>query len=235
MKTIPMLTLLSALFSLLTIASSEVCFVYRLKIKLHANFEDTRCRCVCPSTMYFVGDNHSDENDNHRRYYTMTDINPGLCNPQSVVKGVVAGVVDDSHIDAFLANCDCRHESRNTVMLKLSFIFINYIFEFFVVVIFVMCVIMVLVTYMGFLMCLDPMLRKKRFQIPYRQQNDEMEDNIFARVAESSSAEYSTAPPSTMRARSSSIFLIFKNVINVLLVQILFFGEQAHLIMIWTQ
>ena len=43
-----------------------------------------------------------------------------------------------------------------------------------VVVIFVMCVVMVLVTYMAFLMCLDPMLRKQRFTVPYRQQNDEV-------------------------------------------------------------
>lgn len=141
-----------------------------------ANFEDTRCRCVCPSTMYFVGDNLTDVNDNHRRYYTMTNISPSYCSPQSVVKGEVAKIVDEFHMDAFLANCDCRFESRNTVMLK-------------VVVIFLICVIMVLVTYMAFLMCLDPMLRKQRFQSSYRQQNEEMEENIFARAVESFSSE----------------------------------------------
>ncbi|KAK6040983.1 TMEM9 protein [Cooperia oncophora] len=155
-----------------------------------ANFEDTRCRCVCPSTMYFVGDNVTDKSDNHRRYYTMTNINPSKCNPQSVVKGEVMKVIDDFHMDAFLANCDCRFESRNTVMLK-------------VVVIFVICVIMVLVTYMAFLMCLDPMLRKQRFSQPsYRQQNDEIEDNIFARAVDTSSSEGTSA--ATVRARTSS-------------------------------
>ncbi|KAK6008977.1 TMEM9 protein [Ostertagia ostertagi] len=110
------------------------------------------------------------------------------CNPQSGV-GEVIKVVDELHMDAFLANCDCRFESRNTVMLK-------------VVVIFVICVIMVLVTYMAFLMCLDPMLRKQRFsQSTYRQQNDEMEDNIFARAVDTS-AEGSSA--TTVRARASS-------------------------------
>ncbi|KAK5966200.1 Transmembrane protein 9 [Trichostrongylus colubriformis] len=165
-------------------------FIFVRETTAEANFEDTRCRCVCPSTMYFVGDNHTEQNDNHRRYYTMTNINPSKCNPQSVVKGEVMKVVDDLHMDAFLANCDCRFESRNTVMLK-------------VVVIFVICVIMVLVTYMAFLMCLDPMLRKQRFsQSPYRQQNDEMEDNIFARAADASSSETSSA--TTVRARASS-------------------------------
>ncbi|VDO74694.1 unnamed protein product [Haemonchus placei] len=170
---------------------------------IQANFEDTRCRCVCPSTMYFVSENRTcpstmyfvsenrtDRNDNHRRYYTMTNINPSKCNPQSVVKGEVIKIVDEWHMDAFLANCDCRFESRNTVMLK-------------VVVIFVICVIMLLVTYMGFLMCLDPVLRKQRFnQSSYRQQNDEMEDNIFARAADTAPSEGSTA--TTRRARTSS-------------------------------
>ncbi|KAL6733288.1 hypothetical protein Aduo_003945 [Ancylostoma duodenale] len=154
-----------------------------------ANFEDTRCRCVCPSTMYFVGDNATEQSDNRRRYYTMTNISPSICNPQSVVKGEVTKYVDEMHMDAFLANCDCRFESRNTVMLK-------------VVVIFVICVIMLLVTYMAFLLCLDPVLRKQRFQSSYRQQNDEMEDNIFARASESSSAE--STMPTNMRARSGS-------------------------------
>lgn len=153
-----------------------------------ANFEDTRCRCVCPSTMYFVGDNITDHSDNHRRYYTMTNIGPSFCSPQSVVKSEVAKVIDEFHMDAFLANCDCRFESRNTVMLK-------------VVVIFLICVIMVLVTYMAFLMCLDPVLGKQKFQSFYRQQNDEMEENIFARAAESSSE---TASASNMRTISSN-------------------------------
>uniref|UniRef100_A0A158PA52 TMEM9 protein n=1 Tax=Angiostrongylus cantonensis TaxID=6313 RepID=A0A158PA52_ANGCA len=140
--------------------------------------------------MYFVGDNLTDHNDNHRRYYTMTNISPSFCSPQSVVKAEVAKIVDDFHMDAFLANCDCRFESRNTVMLK-------------VVVIFLICVIMVLVTYMAFLMCLDPMLRKQRFQTFYRQQNEEMEENIFARAVESSSSE--TPSVTSMRPISSNV------------------------------
>ncbi|KAJ1369642.1 hypothetical protein KIN20_031142 [Parelaphostrongylus tenuis] len=154
-----------------------------------ANFEDTRCRCVCPSTMYFVGDNFTDVNDNHRRYYTMTNIGPSYCSPQSVVKAEVAKIVDEFHMDAFLANCDCRFESRNTVMLK-------------VVVIFLICVIMVLVTYMAFLLCLDPILSKQRLHSSYRQQNEEMEENIFARAVESFSSE--TASVSSTRPLSSN-------------------------------
>lgn len=96
-------------------------------------------------------------------------------------------------MDAFLANCDCKYESRNTVLLK-------------VVVIFVICVIAVLTGYMVFLMCLDPMLRKKRLSISYQQHNDEMEDNIFAAAPstddESSTISNPTDTQGTTRARS---------------------------------
>ncbi|PAV56699.1 hypothetical protein WR25_04978 [Diploscapter pachys] len=159
-----------------------VLLAYTCGVKADANFEDDRCRCVCPSTKYFSDKptNDSSDNDNHRRYYTMTSINPSDCNPQSVVKRGVEGVVDNAHIDAFLANCDCRFESRNTVVIK-------------VVVFFVISVLLTLVVYMGYLMCFDPMLRKRRLQMPYRQQRDEiyMEDNMFSNA---SNSEMSIAP-----------------------------------------
>ncbi|TMS34759.1 hypothetical protein L596_002286 [Steinernema carpocapsae] len=126
---------------------------------VEANFEDTRCRCVCPSTKYF-SENRTEVDINHRRYYTKTNINPNVCNPLNVVKTNVIGIVDPVHLDAFLANCDCKYESRNTVMLK-------------VVVIFVICVVVVLVTYMVILACLDPRFRHRRQSIPYRHHNDE--------------------------------------------------------------
>lgn len=126
-----------------------------------------------------------------------------------MVKPNVLEIVDAAHLDAFLANCDCKHESRNTVLLKVcsnfppfvrvklntSFIYLDLLIQikicdylcfqlysfcslvmssFQVVVIFVICVVFVLVTYMLFLMCLDPMLRKQRHSVPYRQQNDEV-------------------------------------------------------------
>ncbi|KAK0395071.1 hypothetical protein QR680_001098 [Steinernema hermaphroditum] len=157
-----------------------------------ANFEDTRCRCVCPSTKHFAVNASADAN--RRRYYTKTNINPNVCNPQNVVKEDVTAIVEPSHLDAFLANCDCKNESRNTVMLK-------------VVVIFVICVVVVLVTYMLFLMCLDPMFRRQKQSIPYRHHNDEVEDNIFARSSQGSSGGDGCSPPINMRPRSNNSVL----------------------------
>lgn len=36
----------------------------------------------------------------------------------TVVAKEVKSVIDDAHLDAFLANCECRHESRNMVLIK---------------------------------------------------------------------------------------------------------------------
>ncbi|CAI5442532.1 unnamed protein product [Caenorhabditis angaria] len=158
------------------------------------NFEDTRCRCTCPSTWKFIAhaDNSTDkqDQDHKRRYYTKTNIEPSSCKPANIVKDQVISLIDSSKIDAFLANCDCRYESRNTVLLK-------------VVVIFVICVIAVLTGYMVFLMCLDPMLRKKRLSISYQQHNDEMEDNIFAPNATAEPSSSSLDPDGTTRARNT--------------------------------
>ncbi|ULU06693.1 hypothetical protein L5515_014599 [Caenorhabditis briggsae] len=120
-----------------------------------ANFEDTRCRCVCPSLLKFLdlAENATEKSQGlRRRFYTKTNIEPSHCRPNNIVMEQVSNLIDEAHMDAFLANCDCRYESRNTVLLK-------------VVVIFVICVIAVLTGYMVFLMCLDPMLRKKRLSI----------------------------------------------------------------------
>ncbi|EFO24202.2 hypothetical protein LOAG_04284 [Loa loa] len=168
--------------SLMSLLLLFICFLH-----VHGNFEDARCRCVCPSTKYFASENSTVSDE--RRYYTKSNINALTCKPQTVVKPNVLEIVDAAHLDAFLANCDCKHESRNTVLLK-------------VVVIFVICVVFVLVTYMLFLMCLDPMLRKQRHSVPYRQQNDEMEDNIFARRTLTDERYSDLSPSITMRSRN---------------------------------
>ncbi|KAI6218166.1 hypothetical protein M3Y99_01726900 [Aphelenchoides fujianensis] len=154
-----------------------------------ANFEDSRCRCICPNTQYFSSVNHT---DNRRRYYTKTNVRSQTCNPQNVVKTSVDGIVEESHIDAFLANCDCRYETRNTVLLK-------------VVVIFVICVLVLLIAYMVFLTLLDPAFKRRRASVNYKRQDDEIEENIFANGTENGAASGSTIP---MRATRNAAHLV---------------------------
>uniref|UniRef100_A0A915LV98 Protein FAM50 homolog n=2 Tax=Meloidogyne TaxID=189290 RepID=A0A915LV98_MELJA len=128
-----------------------------------ANFEDTRCRCTCPSTEYFApkGTNHS---QHYRRYYTKTNLESSNCNAQTVVKKDVQSIVEGTRLDAFLANCNCRFESRNSLLLK-------------VVVMFVIAVIFILGSYMLYLGVVEPMVFRQRQPnstafIPYSRHTD---------------------------------------------------------------
>jgi len=136
------------------------------------DFEDARCRCVCPSTLHFAKANKTADVNDRKRYYTKANIISGECDTNIVRNNEqVKDVVDENRMDAFLANCECKYESRNTVMIK-------------VVVIFVICVVLVLVTYMSFLLCLDPMLRRQRTGVRYEHHKDEdTDENIFSAPA----------------------------------------------------
>ncbi|KAI6183762.1 hypothetical protein M3Y97_00523600 [Aphelenchoides bicaudatus] len=157
-----------------------------LALSVEANFEDSRCRCTCPSTESFSSSNTT---ANPRRYYTKTNLPSSICTPQNVVKQSVKQYVDEAHTDAFLANCDCRYESRNTVLLK-------------VVVIFFICVLALLGSYMLFLSILDPMFKRRRASVNYRRQEDDMEENIFAQSGEPTS---STIPMQTQQRSGTNI------------------------------
>uniref|UniRef100_A0A914LTQ9 Uncharacterized protein n=1 Tax=Meloidogyne incognita TaxID=6306 RepID=A0A914LTQ9_MELIC len=143
-------------------------------ISAEANFEDTRCRCTCPSTEYFApkGTNHS---QHYRRYYTKTNLESSNCNAQTVVKKDVQSIVEGTRLDAFLANCNCRFESRNSLLLK-------------VVVMFVIAVIFILGSYMLYLGVVEPMVFRQRQPnstafIPYSRHTDvdrEDDDHIFS-------------------------------------------------------
>jgi len=131
-----------------------------------ANFEDSRCRCTCPSTEYFSSNNKT----NDRRYYTRTkNINSAICNTQTVVRQEVINIIDVARLDAFFANCNCKFETRNSLLLK-------------VVIIFVMCVLICLCSYMAYLFVVEPMLKRQQPFAPYQRHSssEDMDENIFA-------------------------------------------------------
>lgn len=69
----------------------------------------------------------------------------------------------------------CRNSLNSLCFWSFLWKYLGYwLMNFQVVVIFVICVVFILVTYMLFLLCLDPMLRRQKQSIPYRQQNDEV-------------------------------------------------------------
>jgi len=118
-----------------------------------AQYEDVRCKCVCPSPAV-VNATASD-----RKLY-IGNVNPDKCDCEHVVLPSITGDVKGKE---FCPRCECKYESRNTTTIR-------------VVVIIIICIISLLVIYMLFLMCLDPLLYKRA--APYQEHTNEEEDNI---------------------------------------------------------
>lgn len=100
---------------------------------------------------------------------------------------MIADQIKDNHVeDIICPRCDCKYENRNTTMIKveqttnLSVSFTQQRFLFQIVVIIVIWIISLLVIYMLFLICLDPLLNKRIHRtttnIGYHEHNDEEVD-----------------------------------------------------------
>ncbi|KAL0902131.1 hypothetical protein ABMA27_000075 [Loxostege sticticalis] len=127
------------------------------------SYEDKRCKCVCPSPAAVFNKTVADKTADHRRHY-IANVPPNKCN--------CAGVIiprDGPEIlgreQEFCPRCECKYENRNTTIIK-------------VVVIIVIWVIMLLVVYMGFLICLDPLINK-RAKASYQEHTNEDDESTL--------------------------------------------------------
>lgn len=93
-------------------------------------------------------------------------------NPYNCVREAILKIVDTSRLDAFLANCNCKFEARNSTLLWVFYK--KKIIYFKIVVLFVMFVLILLGLYTGYLVLLDSILRRQRQFIPYRRQGDDV-------------------------------------------------------------
>lgn len=88
-------------------------------------------------------------------------VTPENCNCQTVVKP------PEKNEKEFCPRCDCHYETRNTKTIQ-------------VVIIIIICVVSMLVVYMVFLLCLDPLMGRK--SAAYAEQRDEEVDVDAASV-----------------------------------------------------
>jgi len=140
-----------------------VILAYFSSTVLSQSFEKTRCQCICPNMSLVEETKNKTMED--RRVYTK-NVKSKDCNCATVVLPSLMTKLTDDEGTRFCLRCLCNYQVRDTTMIQ-------------VVVILVICVISLLVVYMGFLLCLDPMMKQPRKDHPYeRHQNDE--DNIFA-------------------------------------------------------
>uniref|UniRef100_A0A182WJN6 TMEM9 family protein n=1 Tax=Anopheles minimus TaxID=112268 RepID=A0A182WJN6_9DIPT len=118
------------------------------------SYEDKRCKCICPS--FKTVDNTTQEGT--ERMLIIDNVPPNKCNCDGVILPRLVNKVKGKEQE-ICPRCDCKYENRNTTIIK-------------VVVIIVIWIISLLVIYMLFLMCLDPLLNK-RVKANYQEHTNE--------------------------------------------------------------
>ncbi|XP_050538462.1 uncharacterized protein CG1161 isoform X2 [Daktulosphaira vitifoliae] len=114
------------------------------------SYEDARCKCVCKIV---------NGTEMYNKLYIANVLPSNDCNGVSLP---IFGEVNNTKKE-LCPQCTCIYESRNTTTMK-------------VVVLIVLCVVFVLVSYMFFLLCLDPMIRKRKLVGAYVEHTNEEDD-----------------------------------------------------------
>ncbi|UYV70631.1 TMEM9 [Cordylochernes scorpioides] len=146
-----------------------------------AQYEDLRCKCVCPSPKVVNG-THSG-----RKLY-IGNVPPNDCKCEGVILPQVSADIR-AKAKEFCPHCTCRYESRNTTVIK-------------VVVILIIGVISILVLYMLFLMCLEPLISKGRSSVTYEEHTDEVnldEQEVFPPAERTASSVFNRVGLQTTR------------------------------------
>uniref|UniRef100_A0A8D8QG66 Uncharacterized protein CG1161 n=1 Tax=Cacopsylla melanoneura TaxID=428564 RepID=A0A8D8QG66_9HEMI len=122
--------------------------------QVESTYEDARCKCVCTvnnGTQVF------------KKLYIATVPPNNDCDGVMPLGGIIDNV--DNKTEELCPRCICTYESRNTTVIK-------------VVVIIVIWIISLLVIYMVFLMCLDPLLNK-RIKGNYQEHTNEDDETVI--------------------------------------------------------
>ncbi|OUC47756.1 TMEM9 protein [Trichinella nativa] len=76
-----------------------------------AQFEETRCRCACPSPSV-VRANHSE------RMLYIKSVAAQFCTCDVVVIPQLEVKIEQSKVEEFCVQCECKFQSRNTTLIK---------------------------------------------------------------------------------------------------------------------
>ncbi|XP_049297857.1 uncharacterized protein CG1161 [Anopheles funestus] len=137
--------------------SITIVIIFHIASTQSQSYEDKRCKCICPS--FKTVDNTTQEGTD--RMLIIDNVPPNKCNCDGVILPRLANKIKGKGQE-ICPRCDCKYENRNTTIIK-------------VVVIIVIWIISLLVIYMLFLMCLDPLLNK-RVKANYQEHTNEDDD-----------------------------------------------------------
>ncbi|XP_025418398.1 uncharacterized protein CG1161 isoform X1 [Sipha flava] len=142
------------------------------------SYEDARCKCVCTIV------------NGTEMYYKLYIANVLPSNDCNGVSLPIVGEVNNTKKE-LCPRCTCTYESRNTTTMK-------------VVVLIVLCVISLLVMYMFFLLCLEPMIRRRKLVGAYVEHTNEEVCSLLEPTM-SDSGSFDDLPPAvSLDARSGS-------------------------------
>uniref|UniRef100_A0A182M0Y9 TMEM9 family protein n=1 Tax=Anopheles culicifacies TaxID=139723 RepID=A0A182M0Y9_9DIPT len=134
--------------------SITIVIVFHIASTQSQSYEDKRCKCICPS--FKMVDNTTQVGT--ERMLIIDNVPPNKCNCDGVILPRLINKIKGKEQE-ICPRCDCKYENRNTTIIK-------------VVVIIVIWIISLLVIYMLFLMCLDPLLNK-RVKANYQEHTNE--------------------------------------------------------------
>jgi len=134
------------------------------KVTAEGQYESSRCQCVCPDP-HIV---HNNLTAVKRKVYQPPAGVPfarSECTCDGVVLPVVKDIINGKEGE-YCPWCQCKFENRNTTIIR-------------VVVFIVIWIVSVLMIYMMFLMCLDPLLNKRiKNTSSYQEHTDEDDESV---------------------------------------------------------
>lgn len=140
---------------------SLLLLVYTVGISSGADHVDSRCACKCPEAAWFDIESSWEE----RKIYINSSVEAADCDCEHVVVPLLK--LDVEMAEKFCPRCLCKAETRSVLTIK-------------VVVGLIIWVLALLLIYLGYLVCLEPLLTgspRPRATGQYRHHQDEQEIN----------------------------------------------------------
>lgn len=134
--------------------------VFLLPGPIECQYEDVRCKCVCPVPTVVVNDSRT----TNRKLY-IGNVMPNECNCDYVVLPQLEPNIQNKAKE-FCPLCECKYESRNTSVIRFFVICILGLVSF-------------LTVYMFFLMILEPWMYKSLFHISCLPFSDNNNNRFF--------------------------------------------------------
>ena len=99
----------------------NVLLIFVLISPIICQYNNDRCKCICPSPRVVTNQNESDTHFDRKLY--IDNVEPAECNCDGVVLPYLSNEINSKE---FCPLCECKYESRNTYIMKYVVVFIIF-------------------------------------------------------------------------------------------------------------